>query len=170
MDARGHDLPRTFASVAAELIISYGDVTVVELLGHAKRGVTERHYVRHPDAVLISAADRVAHVVAWALGGEQAEVLSLQEEIASQRIGEMRHARIGWPADKTRTHRLVSTSLRCLRMRAMPKDERPSSEPDPYSDEALSELRRTRNSPKSANSLQRKICSAARPDCGQRGA
>jgi len=85
MDARGHDLRRTFASVAAELIFSYGDVTVVELLGHAKRGVTERHYVRRPDAVLISAADRVAHVAAWALGGEQAEVLSLQEEIASRR-------------------------------------------------------------------------------------
>jgi hypothetical protein len=82
MDAH---LRRTFASVAAELIIGYGDVTVVELLGHAKRGVTERHYVRRPDAVMISAADRVAHVAAWALGGEQAEVLSLQEEIASRR-------------------------------------------------------------------------------------
>lgn len=66
-DARSHDLRRTFASIAAEL--GYGDAAIGELLGHAKRGVTERHYVRRPDAVLISAADRVAHVIARALRG-----------------------------------------------------------------------------------------------------
>ena len=57
-DARSHDLRRTFASVAADM--GYGDATIAELLGHARRGVTERHYVRRSDPVLIAAADRVS--------------------------------------------------------------------------------------------------------------
>src|SRR5262249_47186508 len=66
-DARSHDLRRTFASIAAEL--GYGDATIAELIGHARRGVTERHYVRRPDAVLIEAASRTAQVIAAALDG-----------------------------------------------------------------------------------------------------
>ncbi len=57
-DARSHDLRRTFASLAAEE--GYGDATIAELLGHARRGVTARHYIRRPDAALVAAADRVA--------------------------------------------------------------------------------------------------------------
>ena len=62
-DARAHDLRRTFASIAAEQ--GYSDATIGELLGHARRGVTSRHYIRRPDAALVAAADRVsAHIAA----------------------------------------------------------------------------------------------------------
>ncbi len=64
-DVRSHALRRTFATAAAEL--GYGDATVAELLGHARRGVTERHYVRRPDAMLIEAASKTAEVIAAAL-------------------------------------------------------------------------------------------------------
>jgi site-specific recombinase XerC len=57
-DARGHDLRRTFASLAADE--GYSDATIGELLGHARQGVTRRHYIRRPDAALVAAADRVA--------------------------------------------------------------------------------------------------------------
>ena len=67
MDARSHDLRRTFASVAADM--GYGDATIAELLGHARRGVTERHYVRRSDPVLIAAADRISGWIADTLGG-----------------------------------------------------------------------------------------------------
>lgn len=43
-DARAHDLRRTFASIAADE--GYSDATIAELLGHARRGVTARHYIR----------------------------------------------------------------------------------------------------------------------------
>lgn len=61
-DARSHDLRRTYASIAAEL--GYSNSTIGELLGHARRGVTSRHYIRHVDATLIKAADRVSGFVA----------------------------------------------------------------------------------------------------------
>jgi integrase len=76
-DARSHDLRRTFASVAAEL--GYGDATIAELIGHARRGVTERHYVRRPDAVLIEAASRTAQLIAAALDGKNASVIDLRQ-------------------------------------------------------------------------------------------
>ena len=41
-----------------------------ELLGHARRGITARHYIRRPDAALISAADRVCSRIAMALCGK----------------------------------------------------------------------------------------------------
>jgi len=66
-DARSHDLRRTFASVAADL--GFGDATIAELLGHARRGVTERHYVRRSDPVLLAAADTVATQIAVAFAG-----------------------------------------------------------------------------------------------------
>jgi integrase len=76
-DARSHDLRRTFASVAAEL--GYGDAAIAELLGHARRGVTERHYVRRPDAVLIEAATRTAQMISAALNGQtRADVIELR--------------------------------------------------------------------------------------------
>lgn len=75
-DARGHDLRRTFASAAAGL--GYSDATVGELIGHAKRGVTERHYVRRPDGALVEAATRTARVIANALDGVEAEVVELR--------------------------------------------------------------------------------------------
>jgi integrase len=74
-DARGHDLRRTFATLAAEA--GYSDATVGELIGHAKRGVTERHYVRRPDSALIAAASRVAQTIVAALDGREAEVVTL---------------------------------------------------------------------------------------------
>jgi len=74
-DARSHDLRRTFASLAAEE--GYGDATIAELLGHARRGVTARHYIRRPDAALIAAADRVADRIASLLGSGEAEIVPL---------------------------------------------------------------------------------------------
>jgi integrase len=67
-DARSHDLRRTFGSIAADE--GYGDSTIGELLGHARRGVTARHYIRRPDATLIVPADRVCSRVSAALDGK----------------------------------------------------------------------------------------------------
>jgi integrase len=79
-DARSHDLRRTFASVAAEL--GYGDAAIAELLGHSRRGVTERYYVRRPDAVLIEAATRTAQVISAALNGQKnAAVIELRQSV-----------------------------------------------------------------------------------------
>lgn len=79
-DARSHDLRRTFASVAADE--GYGDSTISELLGHARRGVTARHYIRRPDVALIAAADRVSTRIATALDSQgTAEIVSLQERL-----------------------------------------------------------------------------------------
>jgi integrase len=79
-DARSHDLRRTFASVAAEL--GYGDAAIAELLGHARRGVTERHYVRRPDAVLIEAATRTAEIIRAALDGQKnADIIELRQSV-----------------------------------------------------------------------------------------
>ncbi len=76
-DARAHDLRRTFASVAADE--GYGDATVGELIGHARRGVTSRHYIRRPDAALIAAADQVSARIAAAMGGSKgAEIVPLR--------------------------------------------------------------------------------------------
>jgi site-specific recombinase XerD len=68
-DARSHDLRRTFASTAADE--GYGDATIAELLGHSRRGVTARHYIRRPDAALVAAADRVSARIATMLDAEK---------------------------------------------------------------------------------------------------
>jgi len=65
-DARSHDLRRTFGSIAADE--GYGDATIAELLGHSRRGVTQRHYIRRPDSALVAAADRVSRRITKALG------------------------------------------------------------------------------------------------------
>jgi integrase len=77
-DARSHDLRRTFGSIAADE--GYGDATIAELLGHSRRGVTQRHYIRRPDAALIAAADRVSRRIAKAMGepDDTAEVVPLR--------------------------------------------------------------------------------------------
>jgi integrase len=61
-------LRRTFASVAGDA--GFGDATISELLGHARRGVTELHYVRRSDPVMIAAADKVAAQIAALLAGK----------------------------------------------------------------------------------------------------
>jgi integrase len=68
-DARSHDLRRTFASIAADE--GYSVATIGEILGHARRGVTIRHYIRRPDAALAAAAAHVAARIAAALEGRQ---------------------------------------------------------------------------------------------------
>jgi integrase len=77
-DARSHDLRRTFGSLAAD--DGYGDATIAEMLGHSRRGVTQRHYIRRPDAALVAAADRVSRRIAKALGApdEAAAVVPLR--------------------------------------------------------------------------------------------
>lgn len=79
-DARGHDLRRTFASTAADE--GYSDATIAELLGHARRGVTARHYIRRPDGALVAAATRVAQVISAALNGSQAKIIDSQRDAA----------------------------------------------------------------------------------------
>lgn len=80
MDARSHDLRRTFGSLAADE--GYGDATIAELLGHARRGVTARHYIRRPDAALIAAADSVAERIAASLDRlKVGEVIELREAV-----------------------------------------------------------------------------------------
>jgi hypothetical protein len=69
-NARSHDLRRTFGSAAAEE--GYSDATIAELLGHSRRGVTQRHYIRRPDAALVAAADRVSARIAAGLAAPQA--------------------------------------------------------------------------------------------------
>jgi integrase len=77
-DARSHDLRRTFGSIAADE--GYGDATIAELLGHSRRSVTQRHYIRRPDAALVAAADRVSRRIGMAMGApeEAAEVVVLR--------------------------------------------------------------------------------------------
>jgi integrase len=78
-NARSHDLRRTFGSAAADE--GYSDATIGELLGHARRGVTQRHYIRRPDTALITAADRVSVRIANALGHvveQSGQVVSLR--------------------------------------------------------------------------------------------
>jgi integrase len=72
-DARSHDVRRSYASLAADE--GYGDATIAELLGHARRGVTSRHYIRRPDAALVAAADRVSGIIAALLAGEKRGVV-----------------------------------------------------------------------------------------------
>jgi hypothetical protein len=75
-----HDLRRTFGSIAADE--GYGDSIIGELLGHARRGVTARHYIRRPDAALIAAADRVCSRISAALDGntdESGKVIELRK-------------------------------------------------------------------------------------------
>lgn len=73
LDARSHDLRRSFASIAAE--VGYSNSTIAELLGHARRGVISRHYIRRPDAVLVAAADKISETIARMLDGESGEVV-----------------------------------------------------------------------------------------------
>lgn len=75
-DARAHDLRRTFGSIGADE--GYGDATIGELLGHARRGVTERHYIRRADAALIAAADRISCRIASAIDERQAVVVQMR--------------------------------------------------------------------------------------------
>jgi hypothetical protein len=57
--------------------LEYGDATIAELIGHARRGVTERHYVRRPDATLVAAADRVARVIDGFMSGTEAKIIAI---------------------------------------------------------------------------------------------
>ena len=61
LDATPKALRSTFASVAADM--GYSGGTIGEMLGHARQGVTERHYIRRIDAVLVAAADDVSKAI-----------------------------------------------------------------------------------------------------------
>jgi integrase len=50
----------------------FGESTIAELLGHSRRGTSERYYVRRSDPVLIAAADKVAAQIAALLNDKQA--------------------------------------------------------------------------------------------------
>jgi len=75
---RSHDLRRTFATAAAEL--GFGDSTIGDMLGHARRGVTVRHYIRPPDSALLVAADRTsAHIESLLMGEPRAAVYDFKK-------------------------------------------------------------------------------------------
>lgn len=74
-DARVQALRRTFASAAADE--GYDDATIGEMLGHARRGVTARHYIRRPDSALVAAADKVAARILVAMTGSGGDVVEL---------------------------------------------------------------------------------------------
>ena len=57
----------------------HGDSTIGELLGHTRRGVTARHYIRRPNATLIAAADRICSRVSAALDGKSGKVIELRK-------------------------------------------------------------------------------------------
>jgi integrase len=78
-DARSHALRRTFASIGDE--IGFSEATIGEILGHARRSVTSRHYIRRPDAALVAAATRIADRVVEMMAGKQlAEVVPLRPQ------------------------------------------------------------------------------------------
>jgi integrase len=72
-DAKGQVLRRSFATCADEL--GYSDAVVGTLIGHAKKGTTQKFYVRRPDAVLLKAMDRTAAVMAARMDGKSAEIV-----------------------------------------------------------------------------------------------
>lgn len=75
IDARSRDLRRTFGSIAADE--GYSDSTIGDILGHARRGVTARHYIRRLDSALIAAADRVSSRVSHALSGKTKRIAKI---------------------------------------------------------------------------------------------
>ena len=80
-DARSQALRRTFASFAADA--GYGDATIAEMIGHARRGVTQRHYIRRPDAALVSAATHVARQIERALDGEVGQIVPITSAVVA---------------------------------------------------------------------------------------
>ena len=66
----------SFASVAADL--EYGESTIASLIGHTGRTVTSR-YIHSADAVLLSAADKVADRIVVLMGDEEGSDASLRE-------------------------------------------------------------------------------------------
>jgi integrase len=81
-DARSQVLRMTFASLADRL--GYSEATIDELIGHPRRGVTRKHYLRRSDPVMIAAADKVAAAVAAALDGRTAPPAEIIELAARQ--------------------------------------------------------------------------------------
>lgn len=73
-DVTPHTLRHSFASVAGDL--GYTENTIAAMLGHAAGSVTSR-YVHHLDAVLITAADKVARTVHGYMTGAAAKVVPL---------------------------------------------------------------------------------------------
>ena len=69
-----HSLRHTFASIAGDL--GFSELTIAGLLGHAAGSVTAGYV--HLDQALVTAADRVAAVIAGALdGGDDAKIMIL---------------------------------------------------------------------------------------------
>lgn len=90
-NVRSRDLRRTFATAAAEL--GFGDSTIGDMLSHARRGVTVRHYIRPPDSALLVAADRTsAHIKSLLMGEPRVavydftKIAQLQKRPGSDRI------------------------------------------------------------------------------------
>ena len=65
-----HVLRHSLTSLAADL--GYSEPTIAALVGHKGRSITSR-YVHSADAVLLAAADGVAHRTAELMGDAKAE-------------------------------------------------------------------------------------------------
>lgn len=79
-DVRSQTMRRTFASIGDEL--GYSEATTGQIIGHAARGVTARHYIRRPDAALVAAADQISKAIAAALDGEEGATIIPIKKVA----------------------------------------------------------------------------------------
>ena len=76
-----HTLRHSFATTANTLGCS--EPTIAAMLGHSRGTMTSR-YIHHIDATLLAAADRVASVIARAMSGKAAAIVT--------RIGDRRRS------------------------------------------------------------------------------
>jgi integrase len=81
-DYSPHGLRHAYASAAHEL--SFGELTIKALLGHARVGVTSG-YVASVDDVVLAAADKVARYVWRSMTGEAAKIVKLPKPRQSSR-------------------------------------------------------------------------------------
>jgi integrase len=85
-DARSHDLRRTFATTAADL--GYSDATIADMLGHSRRTVTARHYIRRPDEALVAAVDKVSATIETVMSGTSmiADVIRIADDVRFREV------------------------------------------------------------------------------------
>ena len=65
-----HGLRHSFSSTAED--IGFSIPTIKALIGHSRAGVTER-YIHKIDTALVSAANRIAQHIDWAMTGKKSE-------------------------------------------------------------------------------------------------
>jgi len=81
-DVTAHVLRHSFSSVAADM--QFSDLTIGTLIGHKKRGITNR-YSHVADAVLLGAADRIAGEIARQMGARPVASVSVLRQARAAR-------------------------------------------------------------------------------------